>query len=57
MTAALARLASGAPARCFALVGAGAGDVAPWLRLDSGITVVDSPRAADGLLVLGRLDG
>ena len=57
MTAALARLASGAPARCFALVGAGAGDVAPWLRLDSGITVVDSPRAADVLLVLGRLDG
>ena len=56
MTAALTRLASGAPARCFALVGAGAGDVAPWLRLDSGITVVDSPRAADVLLVLGRLD-
>jgi hypothetical protein len=57
VTSALARLASGAPARCFALVGAGAGDVAPWLRLDSGITVVDSPRAADVLLVLGRLEG
>ena len=57
MTSALARLASGTPARCFTLAGAGAGDVGPWLRLDPGIAIVDSPRAADVLLVLGRLDG
>jgi hypothetical protein len=56
VTSTLARLASGAPARCFALVGAGAENIAPWLRLDSSISVVDSPRAADVLLVLGRLE-
>ena len=57
MTSALAHLASGAPASCFVLAGAAAGDVGPWLRLDPGIAIVDSPRAADVLLVLGRLDG
>ena len=34
----------------------GPGTSPAWLRLDLGITVVDSPRAADVLLVLGRLD-
>ncbi len=57
LTATLTRLAAGTPARCFTLVGAGAEVVAPWLRLDSGVALVDSPRAADVLLVLGRLDG
>lgn len=57
VTAALERLASGAPARCFVLAGAEAGDLTTWLRLDAGVAVVDSPRAADVLLVLGRLDG
>lgn len=57
MTSTLARLASGAPSRCFALAGAGAGDVGPWLRLDPSVAIVDSPRAADVLLVLGRLEG
>ena len=54
--AALARLAAGAPARCFAVVGAEADEIAPWLRLDPELAIVDSPRAADVLLVLGRLD-
>ncbi|HEY5386889.1 MAG TPA: hypothetical protein VIL79_03205 [Thermoleophilia bacterium] len=54
--AALARLAAGAPARCFAVVGAEADEIAPWLRLDPELVIVDSPRAADVLLVLGRLD-
>ena len=53
---ALARLAAGAPARCFAVVGAGADEIAPWLRLDPELAIVDSPRAADVLLVLGRFD-
>lgn len=52
----LARLAAGAPARCFPVVGRGAGDAGRWLRLAPEITVVDSPRAADVLLVLGRFD-
>jgi hypothetical protein len=57
LTATFTRLAAGTPARCFTLTGAGAEVVAPWLRLDSGVAMVDSPRAADVLLVLGRLDG
>ncbi len=56
LKAALARLAAGAPARCFAVVGAEADEIAPWLRLDPELAIVDSPRAADVLLVLGRLD-
>jgi hypothetical protein len=56
LTTALARLAVGAPARCFAIVGAGADEIAPWLRLDAELVVVDSPRDADVLLVIGRLD-
>lgn len=54
--AALARLAAGAPARCFAVVGTEADEIAPWLRLAPELAIVDSPRAADVLLVLGRLD-
>ena len=57
LTATIARLAASAPARCFTLTGAGAEGVAPWLRLDSSVAMVDSPRAADVLLVLGRLGG
>jgi hypothetical protein len=53
---AFARLAAGAPARCFAIVGAGADEIAPWLRLDPELAIVDSPRAADVLLVLGRFN-
>lgn len=51
----LARVAAGAPVRCFPIVGAGADEIAPWLRLNSEIAIMDSPRAADVLLVLGRL--
>jgi hypothetical protein len=56
LRAALAHLAAGAPVRCLPLVGAGAEEIAPWLRLNPALAIVDSPRAADVLLVLGRVD-
>lgn len=56
LKATLAHLAAGAPVRCFPLVGREAEETGRWLRLAPEITVVDSPRAADVLLVLGRLD-
>jgi hypothetical protein len=56
LKATFAHLAAGTPVRCFPLVGAGAGEIAPWLRLDPELAIVDSPRAADVLLVLGGLD-
>lgn len=56
LTSTLARLAAGAPVRCFVIAGSGAGEAARWLRLDPCLHIVDSPRSADVLLVLGHLD-
>lgn len=53
----LARFASAAPARVFVLGGLDAPDDLAWLRLEDGITAVDSPRSANLLLVAGTLPG
>jgi hypothetical protein len=56
LTSTLVRLAAGAPVRCFVIVGDGADEAAQWLRLDPALRVVDSPRSAEVLLVLGRFE-
>ncbi|MGK2962095.1 MAG: hypothetical protein ACSLFK_08105 [Gemmatimonadaceae bacterium] len=51
----LARIALGAPARVFPIVGPDAPASLDYLRLASGITLLDSPRSANVLLVAGSL--
>lgn len=52
---ALARLAFGAPARAFPIVGADAPAAVDDLRLSDDIALLDSPRSANVLLVAGSL--
>lgn len=52
---ALAALAGGAPVPVFPVEGAGAGAALDALRVDGRVRLVDSPRAANVLLVVGRL--
>lgn len=49
------RLAAGGPARVFAVAGSGARDAVQDLRLIDAVQIVDSPRAADVLLVAGGI--
>ncbi len=56
MTSLIARLAAGSDARVFAIAGAGSRAAVQDLRLADGVELVDSPRAADVLLVAGALD-
>ena len=51
----ITRLAKGAPVPVFPVVGAGGRLAAEDLRLLSGVQVVDTPRAATLLVVVGRL--
>jgi len=51
----LARLAAGAPVPVFPVAGAGARDAVQDLRLQSELSLLDSPRAANVLLVAGTI--
>lgn len=51
----LARMAAGAPVPVFPVTGAGARDAVQDLRLQPELSLLDSPRAADVLLVAGTI--
>lgn len=55
LSAVLRRLAADAPAHVFAIAGAGAREAVQDLRLVEGLRFVDTPRAADVLLVAGAV--